>query len=150
MIIFVLLFVATLGESAEEPSKEESSEDLIKVSQDLLEQLSKPVDLTTRDPFTVSQTVHIGTEGVEGYEFYPAEGGGSQLPKLKLRGYIGDETDDPIALLDIENQGVFMVRKGDTVGLQIGGRNTVLKIKDITQLSVLVEVGTIGQVVIVR
>lgn len=148
----VMLWVtvsSVFAQEANQVNNEESTDELVKASRDILDKLSKPVDLTTRDPFSVSETVAIGSESVGGYEFYPSEGA-NLLPKLRLRGYIGDEDDTPVALLDIENHGIFLVRKGDTVGLQIGGRNTVLKIKDITKLSVLVEVGTIGQVVIVK
>jgi len=45
---------------------------------------------------------------------------------------------------------VFLVREGDTISLQKNGKNNVLKVKKITKLSALVEVGTLGQVIVVR
>ena len=134
---------------AQEEQRQKGSikKDLAKISQNIDDQFSKD---TRRDPFTISE--HLGVETQRqgsGIEFFPSDGT-QKLPNLKLRGYIGDKEEDPMALLDVEGKGVFLVRKGDTVGLQMGGRHTVIKVKDITNLSIFVEVGTLGQVVIVR
>jgi hypothetical protein len=73
------------------------------------------------------------------------------LPKLSLRGIIVQAKDSsPLALLDITGNGVHMVRIGDEISFNASDPKQVLKIQSITRLSVTVEVGTLGDLIVVR
>ena len=113
--------------------------------------------------------ISTGNLGIEGVQFVPAEAAtlGRDLPNMRLRGLIRSamrkSTDvfgvaagkkpaqsHKAALLEIEGAGVFVVREGDTVGLHDLGRSAVLKVIRVNELSVVVEAGSLGQVIIVR
>ncbi|MFT6088269.1 MAG: hypothetical protein ACJA11_003545 [Glaciecola sp.] len=73
------------------------------------------------------------------------------LPKLSLRGIIMQaQKSSPLALLDIAGNGVHMVRIGDEISFNAADPKQVLKIQSITRLSVTVEIGTLGDLIIVR
>lgn len=73
------------------------------------------------------------------------------LPKLSLRGIIVQAKDSsPLALLDITGNGVHMVRIGDEISFNAADPKQVLKIQSITRLSVTVEIGTLGDLIVVR
>lgn len=76
----------------------------------------------------------------------------SNVPRLELRGIVWSQNNDRIGLLQVGNEGVYMVREGDTVSLRTGrgAGNTVLSIKEISKIAVLVETGVLGEVIIVR
>ena len=82
--------------------------------------------------------------------FIPSPGGSQTIPNLRLRGFVTGNGNQPVALLEVGKHQVFLVREGDTISLQNAGKNSVLKVKKITNLSALVEVGTLGQVIVVR
>lgn len=102
-----------------------------------------------RDPFAVSQLMIEQTHLQErGLRFTPLAG--AQVPELKLRGVVNGTDGQRVGLIEVINEGVFLVRKGDTISLRTAGNNTVINIQEISQLSVVVESGTLGEVIIVR
>ncbi|MBV1883673.1 MAG: hypothetical protein KUG82_18685 [Pseudomonadales bacterium] len=106
-----------------------------------------------RDPFSVtpkiSEYATVGSRASA--RFTPLGEGGFTTPTLILRGIINRPgEDEPLALLDVQGSGVFMVRAGDTISLHNSGASTVLKINEIGRLSLMVEVGTLGETIVVR
>ncbi|MDX1565093.1 MAG: hypothetical protein R3236_06785 [Phycisphaeraceae bacterium] len=102
----------------------------------------------SRDPFAPSSKIRRQALRESGAVFTPTnvrEG----LPKLTMRG-LAKSGKEIVALLDIEGVGVFVVRVDDKVTLQTKGLNTVLRIKELQNNSLLVEVGHINQTIIVR
>jgi len=106
--------------------------------------------LTGRDPFAVSELMltEAQRQGT-GPQFFPSQDP-EAVPVLRLKAFIEGHEEQPIALLEVQGHGVYLVRAGDVISLQSGGRNTVLKVQEITNLSVLVQIGTLGQVIVVR
>ena len=102
----------------------------------------------SRDPFSLAGT--SDTNGPRGFRFTRQPGG--NVPRLSLRGIVLGEENERVGLLQIGTQGVFMVRAGDTVSLRSSGSsaNFVINIREISRLSVVVESGTLGEVIIVR
>jgi hypothetical protein len=76
--------------------------------------------------------------------------GALQLPKMRLRGHLHGQGDEAVALLEIEGGGVYIVREGDDVGLHEFGYDSVIRIQKIDRLHLVVESGTLGQLIIVR
>ena len=72
------------------------------------------------------------------------------LPQLALRGYVEDADGNAVALLEVSKGVTHLVRAGDTVSLSQRRGNLVLRVKEINNLSLLVEVGELRQVVVVR
>ncbi len=125
-----------------------------------------------RDPFAITARLQrVSTGGIEGVQFVPKPEtvSATDLPKMRLRGLIrtaaksapasvslasaGGKSPKPrlkAALLEIDGAGVYVVREGDTVGLHRLGKTSVLKIVGVTELSVVVEIGTLGEVIVVR
>ena len=110
-----------------------------------------------RDPFTatvdiVNAAKRNGQPGTEQGRFF-GSGTGSleKLPKLKLRGIIlASENSSPLALLEIAGNEVHMVRVGDEISFNSSDPNQVLKVKSISRLNIVVEVGSLGDLVMVR
>jgi hypothetical protein len=69
---------------------------------------------------------------------------------MSLKGMIRGQEGDVAALLDIAGNGVHMVRVNDTISLHGIGRDVVVQVKAIDHLSLVIEVGSLGQVIIVR
>lgn len=110
-----------------------------------------------RDPFTTSDKMYaqVGMQPGERANVYggfiPGYGAGAQsAPKMRLRGYVTKNTTKATALLEIEGAGVYMVSKGDEIGLHAIGVNGVLKVIDVGPNGVKVQSGRINQVIIVR
>lgn len=103
-----------------------------------------------RNPFeTTSRLLQVRKDDKTGLQFQPARTK-SKMPKMKLRGIIHREGKKQAALLEIEGAGIHVVREDDTVGLNEIGRDSVIRIKKINRLNLVVEVGSLGQVWIVR
>jgi hypothetical protein len=110
-----------------------------------------------RDPFTTSDKMHaqVGLPpgeraGVYG-GFIPGYGASAQgAPKMRLRGYVTKNVSKATALLEIEGAGVFMVSKGDEIGLHAIGSPGVLKVIEVGPNGVKVQSGRVNQVIIVR
>jgi len=109
---------------------------------------------TIRDPFTPSRLMYevISTQsGVNSgaYGFIPSLQGGD-VPKMKLRGYINKDKESPLALLEIQGAGTFMVREGDEINIDPANPRQAIRISKITRLSVTVETGTLGSIRVLR
>lgn len=106
-----------------------------------------------RDPFSVTKKIidlnEPDEESAANNPFVSTTT--DNIPKLKLRGVIMHNQDSsPLALLDIAGNGVHMVRVGDRIGFNATNPLQVLKIKQINRLNVIVEIGTLGDLVVVR
>jgi hypothetical protein len=70
---------------------------------------------------------------------------------LRLKAIVlsGDST---LGLIEIGSEGVFLVREGDIVSYRTGagGSNSVIKIKEINDLNLVVEAGTLGEIIVLR
>lgn len=76
---------------------------------------------------------------------------GQTLPRLTLRGVVlNSDLASPLALLEIAGHGVFMVREDDEISYNAASPKDVVKIKRIKRLSVIVEAGTLGDLIVVR
>ncbi|WP_293264793.1 hypothetical protein [Neptunomonas sp.] len=74
----------------------------------------------------------------------------SSLPKMNFRG-VTQSQGKKMALLEIENLGTFVVKKGDKIGLQqIASSGAVLHILEINELNLIVETGSYGQQMVVQ
>ena len=111
--------------------------------------------MVQRDPFTTSDKMY-GEIGVQAAQkasaqqgFVPGYGVQS-IPKMRLKGYVTKSRTKSTALLEIDGAGVYMVSKGDEVGLHSLGQNTVLKIVDVGPNGVKVQSGQVNQVIVVR
>ena len=100
-----------------------------------------------RDPFALGGR-DSGDSG--GLRFRPQTG--TSLPELKLRGIVNGADGSRVGLLQVGNQQVYMVRAGDTISLRTrnSASNTVINVREINQLTLIVESGTLGEVIIVR
>ncbi|QPJ62483.1 MAG: hypothetical protein G3M70_11625 [Candidatus Nitronauta litoralis] len=104
-----------------------------------------------RDPFAVTNRllkVRLG-QGEGALSFQPAKPG-ANFPVMKLRGIVRRPGKKIAALLEVEGAGTHVVREEDTVGLNELGKDAVVRIKKINRLNLVVEVGSLGQVMIVR
>jgi hypothetical protein len=102
-----------------------------------------------RDPFGTTERMRDRAADLAGApRFVP--NGSSAIPKLSLRGYVEPKGKPPAALIEIEGQGVYVVRAGDTIGIAILGKSSVLKVQAIEASSARVEAGSLGQVIVVR
>lgn len=117
---------------------------------------AKQESLAKRDPFSTSDKMYgeqaMRTSLRQGQPgFVPGLAQGQGLPKMRLKGYTTKHNSrNATALLDIEGAGVYMVKKGDEIGLHAIGLNTVLKVIDVGSNGVKVQSGQVNQVVIVR
>jgi len=113
-----------------------------------------------RNPFSATKIiVDTGNEGsslneggnaYSGYDFR-SPGLAIKLPKLSLKGVVYKQSkSDPLALLDVAGYGVFMVRLEDEIGFNPADPSQVIKIKKINRLNIVVEVGTLGDLIVVR
>lgn len=100
-----------------------------------------------RDPFAASDRMQQG--GGDRSRFVPAEAPPS-LPGLALKGYVEDEGGNAVALLEVDGKSTYLVRKDDTVSLPRAGQNLVMRVVQLTNLELHVEVGELRRVVVVR
>jgi len=101
-----------------------------------------------RDPFDTTSTMQ-NVARMAGPQFVPSEDTAG-VPKLALKGLLEGEDGEPVGLISVENFGTFMVVKGEQISLQNGRSNLVLMVKEITPNTISVEVGTLGQLIMVR
>ena len=108
-----------------------------------------------RNPFAmtgeIAQLAYKDNQPVNGYTKQPFTDLGGPLPKLTLKGVVFKASQpDPIALLEIAGFGVYMVKVGDKVSIDPRDPKKVIQIKKISRLNVIIEVGTLGDLIIVR
>ena len=138
VLVVILATLAMPGVLAEEPEKEKPQ---------------PPRAEGERDPFSPSKRIQDEIQKKKPVEAEPqfrAAETPPSLPRLTLRGFAKVKEEPAVALLEVHGEGTYLVRAGDTISLNVSGRNTVLKVKDISSLSAFVEVGTLGQVIVVR
>ena len=75
---------------------------------------------------------------------------GVKVPKLTLKGLILKSEEEKAAVLQVGRFGTYIVREGDTISIPDGPKNNVIKVTKIDRLSLLIEVGKLGEVIIVR
>ena len=99
-----------------------------------------------RDPFAIGG----GRNGDGDLRFIRQAG--ASLPPLRLRGIVNGQDGARVGLLEVGSEGVYMVREGDTISLRTGGAssNAVINVVKINQLTLVIESGTLGEVIIVR
>ena len=113
-----------------------------------------------RDPFSATKVIidaskddpslDGGDGAYSGYDF-KSPGLAVKLPKLSLKGVVYKSSkSDPLALLDVSGHGVYMVRLEDEIGFSSADPSQVIKIKKINRLNIVVEVGTLGDLIVVR
>lgn len=101
-----------------------------------------------RDPFAVT-SIMLDNETFtlkKEIDFTPLQGD-FKIPNMRLKGVItgSGKSDALTALLEIEGLGVFVVREGDTVGLQgVGNGRDVIQIESVNRLSLVVRTGSYG------
>lgn len=110
-----------------------------------------------RDPFTTSDKMYaqVGLQPGDRANVYggfiPGYGASAQgAPKMRLKGYVTKNVSKATALLEIEGAGVFMVSKGDEIGLHAIGSTGVLKVVDVGPNGVRVQSGRLNQVILVK
>ncbi|MFB0979695.1 MAG: hypothetical protein QMC62_02110 [Alteromonadaceae bacterium] len=110
-----------------------------------------------RDPFAVTQEIALLSQagqtsqgGYAGHSF-KSSGLAFTLPKLTMKGVIFKSNEQlPIALLEIGGIGVYMVKVGDEFSFNPAMPTQVIKVIKISRLNVVVEVGTLGDLIVVR
>ena len=106
---------------------------------------------TLKDPFANSPAIlrAAGANPDGSQIFYPGVVAPT-APVMRLRGQVRDNKGNAIALLELDKDGTYTVREGDTISLQGKGQFSAVKIKAITRQSLMVEFGSMGQVMIIR
>jgi len=108
-----------------------------------------------RDPFAITQEIALlsqenqSSPGAYANHDFKSSGLAFTLPKLTMKGVVFKK-QDPIALLEIGGNGVYMVRVGDEISFNPAMPKQVIKVKKISRLNVIVEVGTLGDLIVVR
>jgi len=97
-----------------------------------------------RDPFTPSDRMRKSA----GERFVPADAP-ARLPALQLRGFVEDAEGRSVALLEVEGS-TYVVRKDDTVNLPRANRSLVLRVVDLANLELRIEIGELRRIVVVR
>lgn len=110
-----------------------------------------------RDPFAVTQEIALlsqanqTTQGAYADHSFKSSGLAFTLPKLTMKGVVFKKQEKlPIALLEIGGNGVYMVRVGDEISFNPAMPTQVIKVIKISRLNVVVEVGTLGDLIVVR
>ncbi len=110
-----------------------------------------------RDPFTTSDKMYQ-LSGQQGANKSGAQGfvpffGGTNLPRMRVRGFVHNGPGEAMALLQIDgDETIHLVQKGDSIGIQsrAGQPNAVIQILSVDQKKVEVQSGSYKQVIIVQ
>ncbi|MDP2561786.1 hypothetical protein [Psychrobium sp. 1_MG-2023] len=108
-----------------------------------------------RDPFTPSSlmfdtmSLKGSASGAEGYGFMRSPSN-ANLPKMRLRGYIGKTDDKPVALLEVAGNRTYIIHEGDEINIDPTVPNSAIRITKITRFSVTVEAGMLGSIRVQR
>ncbi|MEM7423511.1 MAG: hypothetical protein AAF334_07290 [Pseudomonadota bacterium] len=106
-----------------------------------------------QDPFSPSDVLRENPQlrDQSRRRFVPSEIRPAALPTLRLKGIgQGNPGQAPTVLLEIDGYGIFIVTEGDTISLQDLPAENVIRIKEITPISVIVESGSFGELIVVR
>lgn len=110
---------------------------------------------TIRDPFTPSSLMFDAissqgnASGAAGYGFMRSPSK-VNLPKMRLRGYVSQEDDKPVALLEVDGNRTFIIHEGDEINIDPTTPNSAIRITKITRFSVTVEAGMLGSIRVQR
>jgi len=114
---------------------------------------TQPQPQAIRDPFTPSPLMFevvgkqsVGAIGGYGFMRSPNEA----VPKMRLRGFVTQDEEDPIALLEVAGSRTFIVREGDEINIDPSQPMSVIRITKITRLSITVETGRLGSIRVQR
>lgn len=103
------------------------------------------------DPFSLDGLTEVLPEGVPLLSGFRPAATRPALPAMVLRGIGRMNGDDmPTALLDIKGHGLFIVTENETISLQGVSNDNVLRIVEINDVSVTVEAGSFGELIVVR
>jgi hypothetical protein len=107
-----------------------------------------------RDPFTPSNLMYemVSTQSLNAglaSGFIPGQGN-IDVPKMRLKGFLGETKDDRLALLEINGKNTYMVRVGDEINYDPAHPRSAIRITEINRLSVTVETGVMGTIKILR
>lgn len=108
-----------------------------------------------RDPFTPSSlmfdtmSLKGSASGADGYGFMRSPSN-ANLPKMRLRGYIGKKNDKPVALLEVDGSRTYIIHEGDEINIDPSTPNSAIRITKITRFSVTVEAGMLGSIRVQR
>jgi len=130
-IVLLLLLAAGVLVAQEKPKKEEAPD-------------RKKVEEPARDPFAPTERMREGGDG-----FVPRDAP-QVLPGLELRGYIEGADGKAVALLEVEGKRIYLVRKGDSVSLPQGGRSLVMRVVEVNNLELRIEIGELRRVLVIR
>jgi len=111
--------------------------------------------ISMRDPFTPSQLMyHRRSSEMSNYSqlgrFNPNDAIAEDIPDMRLRGFVSDDSEKMLALLEVVGRGVFMVREGDEININPRRPSEAIRITSITRLGVTVETGTIGKIRVLK
>ena len=110
----------------------------------------------SRDPFSPSQEILTKTTSPYTDNNRPTfirSGQVAKMPQLSLRGVVSSGKENSlVALLELQgnDKQLHMVKIGDEIAFDYRDPSLVLKIREINRLSLIVEVGSLGDVIIVR
>lgn len=109
-----------------------------------------------RNPFAATDKLRqmeaLPREGMASGDvtFVPGTRVQEKIPKLRLRGHLQGLNGEVLALLEIGGGDTYIVREGDTVGLHDLGIDSVIRVQKISRLHLVVESGSLNQMIIVR
>lgn len=111
-------------------------------------------NIPLRDPFNLSDGIGNTSTGhlVNPSTFLPNTNQ-QKIPAIKLKGVINSKSNMPedlLALLEVDKNDVYMVRVGDEISYDPSKPTFAIKIISISRLSVTVQVGSLGNVLIIR
>lgn len=117
--------------------------------------------ITMRDPFSEPQI--MSTNNQHGSSFSRSNSMNSfgmgfqrsradiKVPQLIFKGFIDrGEEKSPMALIQIGNNRVHMVREGDEINIDPSQPRQAIRITKISRLSITVETGTLGTMKVLR
>jgi len=122
-----------------------------------LDELTDPVtsEPTRTDPFSpetiLNPTITGPVRESRQRQFVPAAVLPRRVPAMRLRG-IGrlPDTETSKVLLEVDGFGLYVVEKGDTISLQGLATENVIRIKEVSDISIKIEVGSFGEIIVVR
>lgn len=103
-----------------------------------------------RNPFSVTDLIRPKKKTAAPASNFKTMETPQQMPAMRLRGHLQGSEGEIVALLEIEGGAVHIVREGDTIGLHEFGYDSVIRVKKIDRLHLVVESGSLGQLIVVR
>jgi len=107
----------------------------------------EPGEAPARDPFAATEKMREGSG--ERSRFVPTDTPPA-VPGLALKGYVEDEGGQAVALLEVDGKNTYLVRRDDTISLPRAGQNFVMRVVQVTNLELHIEIGELKRVVVVR